>query len=389
MADINDTGNQAHAKAAAATPLAGRLQGRIRSNGPMTVHDYMLACLLDPEHGYYRRQEVLGKDGDFITAPEITQIFGELIGLWCAVVWTSMGRPPRIDLVELGPGNGTLVLDALRAAKLVPDFRAALSVTLVDVDGALSKERDQRLSAVGLQYRTQPSLADYAAARLNDTVPTIVIGNEFIDALPVRQFVCQSQHLHERLIDVDKNGAFRFVMSEQKSAIETSNWSTLHDGDIVEICPGLDDVVVRPLRQLAASTPLVALFLDYGHVKSSTGDTLQAIKAHESIDVLTAPGECDLTCHVDFARLQKLAEDTTGTGISLAVDGPVPQAAFLGALGIMERASRLMAANPAHAAMIETSVHRLMSPTGMGSRFKAIGMRSPGVPPLPGFPRTE
>lgn len=385
MAEIDKTDDQERARAGANTPLAARLRGRIRSNGPITVHDYMLTCLLDPEHGYYRHRTVLGKGGDFVTAPEISQIFGELIGLWSAVVWTSLDRPPRIDLVELGPGNGTLLLDALRAAKVVPDFFAALSVTLVDVDGALSKERDQRLSAAGLQYGMQLSLADYATTRLSDAAPAIVIGNEFIDALPVRQYVYDSAQLYERLVDIDSNGAFRFVASRHQSDIPTTDWTALNDGDIIEICPGLEDIVATPLRHLAASAPLAALFIDYGHAISGGGDTLQAVRDHEAIGVFAAPGECDLTCHVDFARLRRLVEDTAGTGISLAVDGPLPQAAFLGALGITERASRLMAANPAHAAAIETGVHRLMSPTGMGSRFKAIGIRSPNVPPLPGL----
>jgi SAM-dependent MidA family methyltransferase len=335
------------------TPLARKLTERIRRHGPITVADYMHACLFDAEHGYYVSQPAIGGAGDFVTAPEISQVFGELIGLWCAVAWQSMGAPGRVRLVELGPGRGTLMRDALRAARLLPPFFAAIDVDLVETNRHLRGVQRATLADMGATIGWHDDLATVPAA------PTIVIGNEFLDTFPVSQTMDHGP----RRVGVDPGG--RLVFEPAAGPIrERQDHAHL----------------THALAARAASSALAGLFLDYGHVETSAGDTLQAVRAHAAEHPLCSPGEADLTVQVDFAAFAAAAR-----GHGFAVDGPVPQGAFLGRLGIVERASRLMGANPAKAGEIEFAVARLINPQGMGSRFKAIGIRSPALPPLPGL----
>jgi SAM-dependent MidA family methyltransferase len=356
---------------AAVTPLAEALIARIERDGPIGIAAYIEACLHDPEHGYYRRRSAIGRDGDFITAPEISQIFGELIGLWCAVVWQQMGAPPRLRLVELGPGRGTLMRDALRAARALPGFRAALSIELVETNSVLAAAQRATLASESVpvswsgELRPQPG-------------PAILIANEFLDTLPIDQWIWQSGAWHPRRVGVS-GGRLAFTLGPADAELEVpAGIACTAEGDVLEHRRTAFSHLAATLAGFGES--FAALFIDYGHARTALGDTLQAVRNHRYDDPLAAPGQADLTAQVDFASF---ADVMIAHG--LACDGPVAQAEFLGSLGIAERASRLMAANADAAGGIETAVARLMAPVGMGTRFKVIGLRRPELPPLPGL----
>jgi SAM-dependent MidA family methyltransferase len=362
------------------TPLARELEEHIRKTGPITIADYMHACLQHSAHGYYRKATAIGAAGDFITAPEISQAFGEIVGLWAAVVWQQMGRPDPVHLVELGPGRGTLMADALRAGTLVPGFLEVVRVALVETNAGLRAAQKQVISARLGRVAWHEALAEIAPG------PAIVIANEFLDALPIRQFVRGEAGVFERLVGVAPDGELTFVNAAAPNNDDAiAHGLQLAPGDIIEVHAGYA-AVVASLAQRDAAASLAALFIDYGHTEPAPGDTLQAVRRHCPEHPLCSPGEADLTAHVDFSNFARAI--TAAGGGALAIDGPVTQAEFLGALGVMERASRLMAANPARAHEIEAGVLRLMAVPGMGDRFKAIGVRSRALPPLPGLPPT-
>lgn len=355
------------------TPLAARLRAQIRREGPITVRDYMRTCCCDPSHGYYVARPAIGAAGDFVTAPEMSQVFGELIGLWAAVVWQRMGSPSRFNLVELGPGRGTLMSDALRASRRVPGFLDAAELHLVEVSPELRRRQAETLREGGCTPSWHWHLTQVPVA------PSIVIGNELVDALPVEQYVRQACGWRRRAVCLD--AADRLVFGVDASGpgyFPRGAPPDARPGDIVEHRMTMD--LAFGLSRLAAAGPLACLLIDYGHVGPAPGDTLQAVRGHAFEHPLTSPGEADLTAQVEFASLAANA-----LSFDLAVDGPVTQGELLGSLGIMQRTSRLMAANPSRAAEIEASVARVMSPTGMGTRFKAIGIRSRLLPSLPGL----
>jgi len=360
------------------TPLATKLKARIVRDGPIGVAHYMETCLGDPEHGYYRRRPAIGAAGDFVTAPEISQVFGELIGLWCAVVWQQMGSPPRLNLVELGPGRGTLMRDALRATRVVPGFRNALSVHLVDSNATLRETQATTLADAGVPLTFHDDAQD---ARLPDG-PTLLVANEFLDALPVAQSVFVGGQWCMRHVTLADDGGFAFVADAASgpAPVATPSGSAPQEGDVLEICAGHARLAETLLAPLAARGALAALFIDYGHTATAFGDTLQGVAGQTHVSPFHAPGETDLSAQVDF---EHFAAACRGAGLS--TDGPSPQAEFLGRLGLIERASRLMAANPLRAAEIEAGALRLMQPSGMGSRFLALGVRSREVPALPGL----
>lgn len=362
------------------TPLGSKLRERIRRDGPISVSDYMRACLGDDEYGYYRRQQAIGAAGDFVTAPEISQVFGELIGLWCAVVWQETGSPSRLNLVELGPGRGTLMRDALRATRVVPGFREALAVHLVDSNETLRKLQQAALADAGVPIDFH---LDMSSISQIDEGPTIVLANEFLDALPVEQVVFANGHWRARTVtfdEADDHLCFAPEMTNEVAPASVPKDIAAREGDVLETCTSHARCV--DILRARAHAPLAALFIDYGHSATGLGDTLQGVAGQAYVSPFHAPGETDLSTQVDF---QHFGETCRNGG--LAVDGPVPQAEFLGRLGIVERASRLMSANPARAAEIEAGVARLIAPSGMGSRFLALGVRSKGVAPLPGFER--
>ena len=348
-------------------PLLAVLRERIARDGPMPLEAYMRACLQDPKHGYWQRAATLGAAGDFITAPEISQVFGELIGLWAAVTWQIMGSPSPVRLVELGPGRGTLMRDAVRAAKAVSQFRAAADLHLVEMSAPLREVQRQTLAGEG-------RIAWHERLDAVPTGPAIIVGNEFLDALPIRQLVHRNGVWRGRVVELGSNGSLMFGLGAEVLA-QTD--LAPQEGAVLELRPGEDDV----LRVLAArSEPFVSLVIDYGPSEPAFGDTLQAVSRHAYVDPLAAPGAADLTAHVQFAVLARKAR-----ALGLAVSGPMAQAEFLGRLGIIERAQRLMAANPATAGDIEAAVQRLVSPSGMGGLFKVLAIHTPALSPPPPF----
>jgi len=368
------------------------LRARIRRDGPMPVEAYMQACLADPEHGYWRQAAgTIGADGDFITAPEISQVFGELIGLWCGVVWQSMGRPAGVHLIELGPGRGTLLRDGLRAGRAVPGFLQAAAVHLVEISAPLREMQRQALApfsrsrrpaqdpAAGLPGVVGPRLRGDDVEwheRLGEVPPgpAIIIGNEFLDALPIRQLVFAAGAWRERVVELDGQEKLRFGLGATVDRPEADWADTAPPPDaILELRAGESELIAELAGRQA---PVAALLIDYGPAEAGYGETLQAVRRHAYGDPLATPGSADLTAHVQFGRLARQAR-----AAGLAVDGPITQAEFLGALGAAERAARLMAANPAEAGSIETGVQRLLSPAGMGQLFKAMVIRSPDLPP--------
>ncbi|MGI9411814.1 MAG: class I SAM-dependent methyltransferase [Hyphomicrobiaceae bacterium] len=371
------------------TPLAKLLVQRIREQGAISVLDYIETCLTDPIYGYYTTQTAIGSDGDFITAPEISQVFGELIGVWCVLVWQQMERPDALNLVELGPGRGTLMADALRALAKVPGLAQSLRLHLIESSDHLSHQQDETLAGLGSNPKHWRSLEEYCREANRGSGPAIIIANEFLDALGITQWIAQRSDVadrvawHQRRVGVDDAGLLQFEMDRaptDEAADLPPTDLTAEPGEIFEFAPAFDASVVLGLKTLAERGPLAGLFIDYGHTVSATGETLQAVRNHTYEHPLSSPGEADLTAQVDFAMLTRLA-----TSAGLAVDRPVTQAEFLGRLGVVERTSRLMSANPAKAATIEAGTMRLLAPNGMGTRFKAITLRSPGLAPLPCF----
>ena len=358
------------------TPLAGKLKEQIRRNGPMSVEAFFHTCLQHKEHGYYVSQNAIGVEGDFITAPEISQVFGELIGLWCAVVWQQMGSPNQVNLIELGPGRGTLMCDVLRVTSQVPAFAKALTVHLVESSRPLAEAQQHAL-------QTHASAVTWHSGI--ETVPeghAIVIANEFLDALPVTQCVFQKGEWLIRNVGLNTEGDFVFETGEAASDTlpPTPKRATPpNDDDVLEHQSGARETL-RTLSTSRARNPWAGLFIDYGHTETQLGDTLQGVKWHRPVSPFESPGETDLTVEVDFEQAAQVCRE-----LGLSADGPITQAEFLGRLGIIERASKLMHANPEKAAEIEADIARLMAPGGMGTRFKVLGVRTSGLPPLPGL----
>ena len=318
---------------------------------------------------------MIGGTGDFITAAEISQIFGELIGLWSAVVWQQvLNGPPSVRLVEYGPGRGTMMRDALRAARVVPGFFAATSVHLLEMSQTLAAEQRAALNGAGVPVFWGQNLAGFEP-------PAIIIANEFMDAWPVEQWIKTETGWRCRGVGLDARGQLCFTIvpgTRVRDDLEQSHPGAPL-GTIVE--SQRPERLAEAFKALNRAGPLAALIIDYGYATPSSGDTLQAVRGHAYENPLTSPGEADVSSHVSFFEL---ATELHRAG--LEIDGPVTQSEFLGRLGIIERASRLMHSNPGRAGEIEAGIARLMAPNGMGTLFKVIGVRSPGLPPLPGFP---
>ena len=325
------------------TPFESALRERISSSGPISVHDYMAAC----NAHYYATRDPLGAAGDFTTAPEISQIFGELIGAALADCWIRAGRPTAIRYVELGPGRGSLAADALRvlaAAGLKP------SVDLVETSPAL--RRAQAKMVIGAVWHDDLST-------LRDG-PLLLVANEFLDALPVRQWIGNK----ERRVELDGD---RLRFSAEGPIREDSSPR---------------DAAVREIASRLTAQGGVALIIDYGHAASASGDTLQAVRRHRFADPLDHPGEQDLTAHVDFESARRIAEQT-----GVIVHGPVTQGNWLKALGLEARASALALAAPNRAEEIAAAVERLCGDEQMGQLFKVIALTSPAWPIPAGFDR--
>ncbi len=356
------------------TPLGEILKMEIAANGPISVDTYMRHCLSDPQHGYYTTQSGIGRDGDFTTAPEISQVYGELLGLWAAVAWQQMGAPGRVNLIELGPGRGTLMSDALRAARLLPGFVNAIDVHLCEINPYFRERQAEQLEPHQISitwHETWPELGPS---------PSIVIANEFLDTIPGSQWTRDAKGAwHEIQVGLDKKGQLSFVRTPRHPLFDEADLPPALTTDPIYTEADFSGLIAD-LAQQAETGNLAALFIDYGHTSSAWGDTLQAVRNHRAEHPLKSPGQADLSLAVDFGTFQRAAESS-----NLICDGPVTQAEFLGQLGIAERASKLMTNNPDRANEIESAIFRLMSATGMGTLFHAIGVRSFGTEPLPGF----
>jgi len=345
--------------------LKEKLVEHIRENGPMTVAEYMGACLYDPEDGYYAsRPAIGGANADFLTAPEASQMFGELIGLWCAHEWDVLGKP-AFNLIELGPGRGVLMQDVLRATQRLEGFHDAANIVLVETSAPLRDEQADRIPD-----------AEWAL-RLDDAPPgpSLIIGNEFLDCMPIRQFIAGEEGWHEKLVGLDEADQLVFGLSAAIPAPDSED----EPGTVREIAPALEALIYEIERRLHEA-PARVLLIDYGYVRPECADTLQALKNHKKVDPIETPGEADLTAHVDFARVAQLAEQA-----GLAVHGPITQAQFLRGLGIEVRHDTLAQANPAHAERLKRELNRLIGADQMGALFKVICLSSPNLPPPAGF----
>jgi NADH dehydrogenase [ubiquinone] 1 alpha subcomplex assembly factor 7 len=354
-------------------PLGRRLAERIRAAGSISIAEFMEAALLDPELGYYTTRDPLGARGDFITAPEVSQIFGELIGLWCADTWEKMGRPTPVILAELGPGRGTLMADALRALKIAPAFRRAARLHLVERSPALRRSQAERLAEASPRWHDAPAELPPG--------PLILIANEFLDALPIRQFRRGAAGWEERRVVLAPKGdslAFRFLPASAAPMLPPGLCA--EPGSLCEIREAASALAAELCARLAREGG-TALFIDYGYFPSACGDTLQALRAHRRHEVLDAPGSADITAHVDFAGFAAAA-----SAAGAAVWGPVAQGAFLTALGLAERAGALLRrASPAQANAIESGCRRLIDPGEMGTLFKVLALADASLPAPAGF----
>lgn len=360
--------------------LAERLHRRIEREGPISLSDYMASVLTEPQGGYYSVRDPLGQKGDFTTAPEISQMFGELLGLWAVALWEGLGRPDPITLIELGPGRGTLLTDALRAQRLAPEFLGALQLALVEASPHLMAAQQARLADVA------PDLPATWYRNLGEVPdgPMVLFANEFFDALPVKQFQMTSAGWAERLVGSAPSGAgFVFVLGPPAALNAERLPPALRnapEGQIAEVSPAALSTMSEIARRVTVA-PGGALIIDYGPAETTLGPTLQAIRAHRHHDPLSEPGSADLSAHVDFQSLAAVACNGKAD-----LYGPVPQGVFLAHLGIEQRAERLARnASSEVAAAVGAALRRLTDPEEMGSLFKALALVSPGSPSPPGF----
>ena len=359
------------------TALARLLAARIKATGPISVADYMAACLTHPEHGYYTSGRGIGAAGDFTTAPEISQMFGELTALALAQAWLDQGAPAPFALAEAGPGRGTWMADALRATARVPGFHAGAGLHQVEVSPAL---RAAQAAALAGQPLAQTAQWHDVVEDLPRDRPLLLMANEFLDALPVRQFVRQTEGWSERQVGLAEDGTLRFGLSPPapRPALADREADT-EPGGVVELAPALPAVVGAIAGRIAQAGGL-ALLVDYGDWRSR-GETLQAVAGHAFADPLDAPGQADLTAQVDFEAVAKAAR-----AAGAAVHGPVPQGAFLDRLGIGARAEALARRLPEGPALENhrAATRRLTHPGEMGSLFKVLAVTQPGAPAPPG-----
>lgn len=345
--------------------LLDKIAAEIAATGPITVARYMELALLDPEHGYYVTQNPFGSAGDFVTAPEISQMFGEMIGLWLGATWQAMGAPPRVVLAELGPGRGTLMADILRAGAYVPGFVGALEICLVEASPRLREIQKQSLTGYAVTW----------VERVEDlpSGPILAVANEFFDALPIFSYFYHQDKWYQRLIGFQESTGLTFEQGESTSLSLSGA-----EGDVFETCPE-GARIARILAKRVTRDGGAALIIDYGHARSAMGDTLQAVHRHRYHPVLENPGEADLTAHVDFQALAEAA-------IPARVHGPTTQGDFLRALGIETRAQLLAQHQPKDgAAKIAADMRRLIDGAEMGTLFKVMALAHPAHGPLIGF----
>ncbi|MEM9841937.1 MAG: SAM-dependent methyltransferase [Pseudomonadota bacterium] len=349
------------------TTLKSRLTSMIKSAGPISVATYMDLCLHDRRHGYYATRPGLGRD--FITAPEISQIFGELIGLWLVSEWRALGAPHAFSLVEVGPGRGTLMADALRASQSAPAFSKAIKLHFVEPSPVLQAELAAQFQAYHPLFIEQFDQVDAAQ-------PVLMIANEWLDCLPVQQFVRVGAAWHERVVGLDSQDRLTFGLTAEALPPDLRPDDRL---DAIELQPGLSGLVDAS-ETLLSSTKGRILLIDYGLVDRIPRDTLRSYKDGQQIHPLAEPGLSDLTCDVDFARLAYLAGQQ-----SISLNGPIAQSQFLLRLGAEARLNQLAKDHPNQADALYQGIRRLTDPTDMGDRFQVLCLSSPGLEPPEAF----
>ncbi len=363
------------------SPLQREIVRLIRTAGPMPVWRYMHLCLSHPQYGYYVSRDPLGREGDFTTSPEISQMFGELLGLWAISVWRDMGSPPNPHLIELGPGRGAMMADALRALRVAPSLYQALSVHLVEINPVL-RDRQREMLAGARNVQWHASIDDLPRG------PSIFFANEYVDVLPIHQMVKREGGWHERTVEVDGAGGLVFgVAPEPTPRFEVLLPSLVRAAPVGAIFEWRSDAEIMQIATRVCETGGAALIIDYGHVRSDAGDTFQAIARHSFVDPLKNPGQADVTAHVDFQALARAAENG-----GARVHGPVTQGKFLQRLGIEARASSLTArASEQVAQSVAAAMNRLIGGGrgGMGSMFKVLAISDPSLTALVGFGETS
>ena len=356
--------------------LEQQLKSYIHTKGPISVRAFMEACLYDPQHGYYRAGNPIGKEGDFITAPEISQMFGEMLGVWVVLTWQAMGSPLPLQLIELGPGRGTLMADLLRTlSKIHPNFEM-ISVHMVDRSSSLRANQNSTLAAFDCPITWYEKLGDVPVD------PSILIANEFLDCFPIRQFIKTPEAWHERVIGLDANGHFCFGVGDAlpKGMIIPQTFTEAETGSIFEFCPDFESIL-SDLKRFSSSYPFAGLFIDYGFEGPQLGESLQALLKHKTVSPLQQPGDVDLTAHVDFTAFAALA-----VAQGHKVFGPRDQGAFLSQLGIGPRAEILVQnASQVQAEKLASDVVRLVAPEHMGALFKVLCVTSAQVETPPPF----
>ena len=359
------------------SPLHHEIAKLIATAGPMPVWRYMQLCLTHPRYGYYIAHDPLGREGDFITAPEVSQMFGELLGLWAASVWREMGSPATLHLIELGPGRGTMMADALRALHVLPPLHDALSIHMVEINPVLRDQQRATLAGVHNAH-WHNSLDDVPRG------PSIILANEYIDALPIHQMVKRDDGWHERTVELDAAGKLVFgVAPEPTPRFEVLLPPLVRAAPVGAIFEWRPDAEIMKIASRVREQDGAALIIDYGHLRSDAGDTFQAIARHSFADPLKNPGQADVTAHVDFQALVRAAED-----LGARVHGPVTQGDFLKRLGIETRAVTLQAkTTPEVSADIAGALKRLTDSGrgGMGSMFKVLAITEPQLTSVAGL----
>jgi NADH dehydrogenase [ubiquinone] 1 alpha subcomplex assembly factor 7 len=357
--------------------LLSEIKKLIKSSGPIPVWRYMELCLMHPSYGYYLSRDPLGREGDFITAPEVSQMFGELLGLWAASVWKAIGSPPLLRLIEIGPGHGTMMADALRALRVLPPLYQALSIHLVEINPVLREKQKAALS--GSRNITWHDTIDDVPDG-----PSVIFANEYFDVLPIHQAVKSESGWHERTIELDADGKLAFgAASAPMPRFEVLLPAWVRAAPVGAVFEWRPDAEIMKIASRVRDQDGAALIIDYGHLRSDAGDTFQAISRHNFTDPLKDPGQADVTAHVDFQALMRAAED-----LGAAVHGPVPQGDFLKRLGIETRAISLMAkASHEVSDDVASALRRLIGggSSGMGQLFKVLGISEPNLTRLAGF----
>ena len=350
--------------------LTLKIKALIKQNGAISLSELMTMALYDIDDGYYMTKIPFGKHGDFTTSPEISQMFGEILGLWCSVVWQQLGCPSELILAELGPGRAGLASDALRAIKKIPKFYEAINgkIHLVEISPLLREIQSKILGDSAKHYDD--------IEKLPPALPMIVLANEFFDALPIEQYIYQNANWHQRLITLDKYGQLIFTISDLPVLLPISYIGTASEGAVLEYSPAAGQIIAGLAKRFAA-TKGAALFIDYGDYNLSFSDTLQALSRHQFACPLTNIGQCDITSHVNFAHLALAAK-------AVKISEILEQGLFLKRLGIIARAEHL-SKNTKHSADINNQLIRLTSEAEMGKLCKVMAIASHDLTTLPGF----